>query len=410
MSVFDKLIGQDAAVAELTRAARAAGEVVAGRPVQIGSMTHAWLFTGPPGSGRSVAARALAAAVQCDAAEAEAATDQGVAGAAGREPGCGQCRSCRAVMAGTHPDVQSIVPEGLTVGVVEMRAVVATSARRPSLGRWQVVLIEDADRLTEQASNALLKAIEEPPPRTIFLLCAPSIHPDDVMVTLRSRCRLVGLRTPPADAVAAVLEQEGIDAVRAQWAAQAAQGHVGRARRLARDEQARARRSAVLAIPARLTSLNACFEAADQVVKAAEDEAKTLTDLDAGETEELRVALGAGGTGKGAAAAARGSAGALKDLEKRQKSRATRLRRDALDRALIDLASFYRDVLLLQAGSASLAAHPDFAEEASFVARSIDSVGALVRLDQVLACRTAIDLNVKPKIAVEALTASLRLP
>jgi DNA polymerase-3 subunit delta' len=278
------------------------------------------------------------------------------------------------------------------------------------LGRWQVVLIEDADRLTEQASNALLKAIEEPPPRTIFLLCAPSIHPDDVMVTLRSRCRLVGLRTPPADAVAAVLEQEGIDAVRAQWAAQAAQGHIGRARRLARDEQARARRSAVLAIPARLTSLNACFEAADQVVKAAEDEAKTLTDLDVSETEELRVALGAGGTGKGAAAAARGSAGALKDLEKRQKSRATRLRRDALDRALIDLASFYRDVLLLQAGSASPAAHPDFAEETSFVARSIDSVGALVRLDQVLACRTAIDLNVKPKIAVEALTASLRLP
>jgi DNA polymerase-3 subunit delta' len=256
-----------------------------------------------------------------------------------------------------------------------------------------------------------LKAIEEPPERSIFLLCAPSTHPDDVIVTIRSRCRVVNLRIPPAAAVAQVLQADGIDAQTALWAAQAGQGHIGRARRLARDAEARDRRAAVLAIPAQLTSLNACFEAADHLVKAAEAEAKALTDdLDVAETEELKVALGAGGTGKGAATAARGSAGALKELEKRQKSRATRLQRDALDRALVDLASFYRDVLLAQAGSTAPAAHPDFAKDVVTVARSVNQAGALNRLDEVLACREAIELNVKPKIAVEAMTASLRLP
>ncbi|HEX2903423.1 MAG TPA: DNA polymerase III subunit delta' [Jatrophihabitans sp.] len=395
MSVFDALIGQDAAVAELTAAARAAADLIAGRPVQPGAMTHAWLFTGPAGSGRSVAARALAAAVQCDR----------------QPPGCGSCASCRAVLAGSHPDVRQIVPEGLSIGVNEMRAVVGMSARRPSLGRWQVVVIEDADRLTEGASNALLKAIEEPPDRTIFLLCAPSTHPDDVIVTIRSRCRVVSLRIPPAGAIASVLQADGVDPDTALWAAQASGGHVGRARRLARDDEARSRRKAVLAIPAQLTSLHACFEAADHLVKAAEAEAKALhQDLDSSETEDLKVALGAGGTGKGAAAAARGSAGALKELERRQKSRATRLQRDALDRALVDLASFYRDVLLVQAGSQVPAAHPDFAADVQTVARSIDQAGALARLDEVLACREAIELNVKPKIAVEAMTAALRLP
>ena len=405
MSVFDALIGQGGAVAELTRAARAAADVVAGRPVQAGAVTHAWLFTGPAGSGRSVAARALAAALQCDRAEQLMATGADV------PPGCGECPACHSVQAGAHPDVRSVVPEGLSIGVAEMRAVVAMSARRPSMGRWQVVIIEDADRLTEGAANALLKAVEEPPERTVFLLCAPSTHPDDVIVTIRSRCRVVGLRIPPADAIAEVLVAGGIDAVTAGWAAQASQGHVGRARRLARDSEARQRRAEVLAIPAQLTSLNACFEAADHLVQAAEAEARALTrDLDVSETDELKLALGAGGTGKGAAAAARGSAGALKDLERRQKSRATRLQRDALDRALVDLASFYRDVLLVQAGSPVLAAHPEVASDVALVARSIDQAGALVRLEQVLSCREAIELNVKPKIAVEALTAALRLP
>jgi DNA polymerase III, delta'' subunit len=396
MTVWDQLIGQDNAVATLRAAAGAAGEIAAGRPVPAGSMTHAWLFTGPPGSGRSVAARAFAAALQCERSA---------------DLGCGECAQCRTVAARTHPDVRSVVPEGLSIGVGEMRQVVGAAARRPSLGRWQVVVIEDGDRLTEQASNALLKAVEEPPPRTVFLLCAPSLHPDDVSVTIRSRCRLVPLRTPPADAVADVLGRDGLDAETAAWAAAAGQGHIGRSRRLARDADARDRRHAVLSIPASLTSLQACLDAADHLVGAAEAEADALTaERDAGETESLQVALGAGATGKGVAASLRGSAGALRELEKRQKSRATRAQRDALDRALVDLAAFYRDVLLRHAGSPLVPAHPDFADDVVAVAQRIDPAGALRRLDAILACREALEFNVKPRIAVEAMTTALRLP
>jgi DNA polymerase III subunit delta' len=273
------------------------------------------------------------------------------------------------------------------------------------------VLIEDADRLTEAASNALLKAVEEPPTRTVFLLCAPSTHPDDVSVTIRSRCRLVSLRIPPAEAVADVLRRGGVDAETAIWAAQAGQGHVGRSRRLARDDAARARRAEVLAIPASLTSLQACLDAADHLVRAAEGEAAAISiELSTGETEALQIALGAGGTGKGTAAATRGTVGAVRELERRQKSRATRMQRDALDRALVDLAAFYRDVLLVHAGAAVTPAHPDFADDARSVAARLTAPGTLQRLDAVLACREALELNVKPRIAVEAMTAALRLP
>ena len=395
MGVWDELIGQADAVRTLRGAAAAARDITSGRPVAPGRMTHAWLFVGPPGSGRSVAARAFAAALQCEQDDL----------------GCGECAQCRTVAHRTHPDIHLVAPEGLSIGVTEMRLVVGRAARRPSLGRWQIVLIEDADRLTEQASNALLKAIEEPPARTVILLCAPSLHPDDVLVTVRSRCRLVSLRTPPAEAVAGVLRADGYDADTAAWAAAAGQGHVGRSRRLARDGDARDRRAEVLAIPASLTSLRACLEAADHLVGAAEAEAAALSaGLDAGETESLQVALGAGSTGRGTATAVRGSAGVLKDLEKRQKSRHTRTQRDALDRALVDLAAFYRDVLLHHAGSPIAPAHPDLADDVVAVALRLDPPGALRCLDAILGCREALDLNVKPRIAVEAMTAALRLP
>jgi DNA polymerase-3 subunit delta' len=391
VTVWDALVGQ----AEPERVLRAAASAAAGGG-SASAMTHAWLFTGPAGSGRSVAARALAAALQCERVDA---------------PGCGQCSACRMVSTGTHPDVHQVIPQGLSIGVEEMRGVVARAARRPSVGRWQVVVIEDADRLTEQASNALLKAVEEPPERTVFLLCAPSTHPDDVSLTVRSRCRLVSLRTPPAAAVAEVLRRDGEDAETADWAAAAGQGHIGRSRRLARDPDARARREAVLTIPAALNSLRACLDAADQLVQAAEGEAAALSaELDEGETEALQTALGAGGTGRGTAATTRGATGAIRELERRQKSRATRTQRDALDRALVDLAAFYRDVLLVQAGSPVARAHPDFDDDVRAVAAQVSSAGALRRLDAVLACRQALSDNVKPRIAVEAMTAALRLP
>ncbi|MGH3768857.1 MAG: DNA polymerase III subunit delta' [Pseudonocardiaceae bacterium] len=390
MTVWAGLVGQDPAVATLIEAARSAAGTGAA-----GAMTHAWLFTGPPGSGRSVAARAFAAALQCTDVE--------------DGPGCGSCQGCRTTLAGNHPDVRQVVPEGLSISVAEMRALVAGASRRPSAGRWQVLLIEDADRLTEGAANALLKAVEEPPPRTVFLLCAPSDHPEDIAVTLRSRCRPVGLRTPPVAAIADVLAaRDGVDTATAHWAASVCGGHVGRARRLATDPEARARREAVLRVPAALRSLADVFTLADELVGAAESEASGLTVArNAAETAELESALGAGGTGKGAAAAARGAKGAIRELERRQKSRATRTQRDALDRALVDLAGFYRDTLVNAWGASVPLTHPDRAADITALAGKLPPEALLHRLEAVLACREALELNVKPRIAIEALTSAL---
>ena len=356
------------------------------------AMTHAWIFTGPPGSGRSVAARAFAAALQCETGT-----------------GCGECTGCHTTMGGTHADVRFVTPDGLSIGVGEMRALVLRAASAPTGGRWQVLVIEDADRLTEQAGNALLKAVEEPPPRTVFLLCTPSTHPDDISVTIRSRCRVVTLRQPSAAAVASVLvRRDGVAPDTAAWAAAAAQGHVGRARRLARDADARRRRDAVLAVPRRLTGVGACFDAASALIEAAEAEAAAaVSEMDSSERAALETALGAGGTGRGASGAIRGAAGQLKDLEKRQKSRATRAQRDALDRALVDLAGFYRDVLARTMRAPVEPVHTDADDLAAAAARKWGPEDALRRLEAVLACRTAIEANVKPRIAVEAMMLSL---
>lgn len=395
-AVFARLVGQDEAVATLAAAAAAAAAIVApgGPPPGAGSnasMTHAWLFTGPPGSGRSVAARAFAAALQCP------------------HGGCGACAQCHTTLAGTHADVRTVVPEGLSIQVKEMRELVKWAASAPAGDRWQIVLIEDADRLTERAGNALLKAIEEPSDRTVFLLCSPSTHPDDISVTIRSRCRVVALRTPSAEAIAAMLTaQEGADPELARVAAAAAQGHVGRARRLIRDAQARARRDQVLRLPRGLRSIGHCFEAAATLVEAIEKEAKeNLTEVDAREKAALEVALGAGGTGRGTAAVSRGSAGAIKELEDRQKARRTRAQRDALDRALVDLAGFYRDVLVQRLNAPVALIHPDFTADTAAAARTFTPESVLRRLSAVLACRTAVDANVPPRVAVEAMMVSL---
>jgi DNA polymerase-3 subunit delta' len=248
------------------------------------------------------------------------------------------------------------------------------------------------------------------------MLCAPSLHPDDVPVTIRSRCRVVALRTPPVDAIADVLvSRDGVDPALAAWSAGAAGGHVGRARRLARDEDARLARKAVLDVPLSLVSLAACLDAADDLVGAAQEETDAATSaLDGAETEAVKASLGVGARGPGVAAASRG-AGQLKELEKRQKSRATRLGRDSLDRALVDLAGLYRDALVLDAMSADggeppQLLHPDRRADAQELARRIGAEGALRRIDAVLACRLALEQNVKPRIALEALTVALRLP
>ncbi|GAB3960065.1 DNA polymerase III subunit delta' [Actinoallomurus acanthiterrae] len=382
MTVYDDLVGQGPVIEQLQAAAAAGAQVLAGEGG--GGMTHAWLFTGPPGSGRSTAARAFAAALLCP------------------DQGCGHCASCHQVLSGTHADVEVVRPAGLSYGVRETRELVLRAASSPTGGRWRIVLFEDADRSTEQAANALLKAIEEPPARTVWLLCAPS--PDDLVVTIRSRCRLVTLRTPPAHAVADVLvRRDGIDPDVASAAARAAQGHVGRAKRLATDEQARRRRAEVLAVPSRLTGVGPAVGAAEALVKAAEAEAKELgAEKDAEETAALRQALGESAKGR----MPRGTAGALKELEDRQKSRTTRMKRDALDRALLDLASYYRDLLVVQLGAGVELVNTDRSRELRSAGGTPEAT--LHRLEAIMECRERLEANVNPLLAVEAMAMALR--
>ena len=375
--VFGNLTGQEVVVDQLGRA------VAAGA-----AMTHAWLFTGPPGSGRSLAARAFAAALLCD------------------RGGCGECKSCHQVAAGTHADLLLVRPEGLSYGVRQTRDLVLKAAAAPLYGGWRIVIFEDADRATEQAANALLKAIEEPTPRTVWLLCAP--YADDLPTTIRSRCRLVTLVTPRTAAVAAVLEREGVAPERARAAALAAQGHIGRARRLATDAEAARRRAEVLRVPNQLGSIGDALRAAAVLVKAADSEAAAVTEeLDEPEREELRRAFGEGSTGKGVATALRGAAGALRELEDRQKSRATRLKRDSLDRALLDLAAYYRDVLAVQVGATVELANEPRTAEIRKLAEAAGPAGTVRRLEAIMRCRQRLELNAAPLLAVEELTLAL---
>jgi DNA polymerase-3 subunit delta' len=386
-AVWTDLPGQDAVVAQLEMAAAGAAAVLAGERPEPGAMTHAWLFTGPPGSGRSVAARAFATALLCPSG------------------GCGQCACCHQVRAGTHADLMLIRPEGLSYGVKQTRDLVLRAAGKPMGGRWQIVLFEDADRCTEQAANALLKAIEEPAPRTVWLLCAPSA--EDLVPTIRSRCRVVTLVVPASAAVAKVLvTRDGIEPARALGAARAAQGHVGRARRLALDASAAKRRADVLCVPLQATSLGPALASAAALVRTAEEEAKAVTEeLDEPEREALRQAFGAGSTGKGVAKAMRGMAGAMKDLEDRQKSRATRVKRDTLDQALLDLAQYYRDVLMVQVGADVELANSG--ADLRRVAAASSAESTLRRVQAIMRCRDRLTLNVAPLLAVEEMTLSL---
>jgi DNA polymerase III subunit delta' len=294
----------------------------------------------------------------------------------------------------------------LSIGVKETRDQVRRAQLSPAGGRWQVIILEDADRLTEGAGNVLLKAVEEPAPRTVWLLCAPSV--EDVLPTIRSRCRLLSLRTPPAAAVAELLiRRDGIEREVAEAVAQATRGHIGRARRLATDERARARRETVLRLPERVADIGGCLRAAQELVDAAAEDAKQLAEeLDEKESEELRAALG-GGEGR---RMPRGTAGAMKELEDRHKRRATRVQRDALDLALTDLTGFYRDVLARQLGSSLALAGGAAGAAVERVAAAGGPEQTLRRIEAVLECRQALDRNVAPLLAVEAMAMALRSP
>lgn len=373
--VWDDVVGQERALDSLKAAVS-----------DLAAMTHAWLITGPPGSGRSHAARAFAAALQCE------------------QGGCGECHSCRTVRAGTHADVKRIATEKVTISIDEVRELIAIAQQSPSGGRWRVIIIEDADRMTERTSNVLLKSIEEPPPRTVWLLCAPSTQ--DVAVTIRSRCRAVSLVTPPADAVAALLvERDGVAPELALEAARAAQSHIGVARRLARNADARARRDQILALATEIRGVgDAVLAAADLVAVADEDAKAVAEERDGAERAELMAMLGADESGR-LPPALRAQ---VRQLEDDQKRRATRMKRDVLDRAILDLMSLYRDVAAVQVrASVHLVneSHRGHIEELAARTGVADTVRCL---DALGTARTRLAGNVAPLLAMEAMTLALR--
>ncbi len=378
MSVWDDVIGQPDAVETLSRAV-----------TDPAAMTHGWLFTGPPGSGRSVAARAFAAALQCG------------------QGGCGTCRECRTALDGTHADVTVVATEGLSIKVEDTRALVQESALRPSVGTWRVIIIEDADRLTERAADALLKALEEPTPRTVWMLCAPSL--EDVIITIRSRSRHVRLRTPPVEAVADLLvRRDGVNPGMALYAARAAQSHVGLARRLARDEGARIRRRDVIAMPGRIRTIgDAIGAAADLATIADEESSASSGERDAAERAKLLETLGGDPAARTQPPHIRSQ---LTALEKEQKSRATRFGRDVVDRSLIDLLSIHRDALVLRLGAEVDLVNQDSIDLVRALAAGRAPEELLQAMDAIGEARERINANVPPLLALEAMTVRLRQP
>lgn len=375
MTVWDDLVGQGHVIDRLKLAVD-------------GDMTHAWLLTGPPGSGRSNAAIAFAAALQCE------------------QGGCGTCHSCHSVTVGSHPDIRVTRTEKLSIGVDDVRELVRISALAPVGDRYQVMVIEDADRLTEPAANALLKAVEEPNARTVWLLCAPTV--EDVLPTIRSRTRLVVLATPSTTEVAEFLRtREGVSDVVALHAARASQGHIGRARALARDEDTRGRRRDVVQIPAGLTTLRACMIAAATLHDLAKGEAEALTGShDAREKDDLDRMYGVVERGR----RPREYAPALRDLEKSQKTRAKRRHLDVVDRGLMDLVSVYRDALTLQLGAASEVVNEEIRPEVERLARATTAEENLRRIDAVFEAREQmLEFNVPPMLALESLMMALRV-
>lgn len=381
MSVFEQLIGQERVVSTLRAAV-----------IDPAAMTHSWLFTGPPGSGRSVAARAFAAALQCERPQ---------------RPGCGQCAACHTVLVGSHPDVTVVATNETFLRVERARELALAAASRPAAGRWRIMIVEDADRLNEQAADALLKTLEEPPPRTVWLLSAPTL--DDLIVTVRSRCRHVRLGTPTVQAVAELLiRRDSIEPSMAHYAARAAQSHVGIAKRLATDEAARSRRRRVTGIPLTLTSLGAALAAAAEIVEEASDGASAVSGEDAAQARaQVLRQLGADPAARTQPPAVRAH---LKALDEEQKRVSKRRQHDTIDAALTDLASVYRDALVLGSGAGVEPVNAAELVQVRQLGRVLGPEELLLALEAITLARARLVANGAPLLVIEAMMIGLILP
>jgi DNA polymerase III subunit delta' len=380
VSVWSELTGQDAAIALFRAAAESAGA-----PSGPGSqqMTHSWLVTGPPGSGRSNLAFAFATAL--------------ISG----EPDGDETTRIQ-VEARSHPDLHVLATEGVIIKRDDVREIVKRSHYSPSVGRHRVIIVEDADRMTEQTSNFLLKELEEPPERTVWILCAPSEA--DLIPTIRSRVRSVRLQVPSITDVAALLERrDGVDPVLAERAAREAQSHIGMAHRLATNDEARHRRSETLELALTVRSAATAVATAARFLEIAGEDAKAITELrDAEERANALHSLGVA-PGQAVPAALRPQ---LKALEDDQKRRATRSLRDGIDRILVDLSSLFRDILLVQLAADVALVNREMLPAIEAAAASASPARTLATLDAIQEARTRIEGNVAPALALEAMLVS----
>ena len=373
--VFRDVISQPEAVAELLRST---GED--------SSLHHAWLFTGPPGSGRSQIALAFAAALLCP------------------EGGCAVCNSCEMVRVGSHPDVQVLNTERVQISIDEVTEFIDKSLTMPAVGKYRIMVIEDADRMMDRTSNLLLKSLEEPPKGTIWMLCAPSEA--DLLPTIRSRVRKVQLKVPSVESVAQLLvDKYGVPFELAQISAAQAQSHVGMARRLATNAGARDRRRQALQAALSIIDIPSAMQASDALGKLAESDGAQLSgEQDEKERRDLMVQLGVSEETK-LTPSARAQ---LRRLEEAQKRRSTRSKRDGLDRIFVDLMGLYRDVLTVQLGTAEPLINPDLSQEISALARETTQAQIIHNIEAIEKTRIRMDRNVKESLLLDSLVITLR--
>ena len=374
MTVWDALIGQPEAAKELRAAAESGGG------------SHAWLITGPPGSGRSIAAKCFAAALQCT----------------GAEPGCGVCEGCRTTMAGSNLDVTALATDKVIISSDQVHELRDASYVAPVLGPKRVIIVEDADRIQDTTGNVLLKAIEEPPDRTVWILCAPT--PEDLLVTIRSRCRQLRLVAPPAEDVAELLVQEmGVPYEEALAAARISQSHVGLARAMIRDPLNRDRRVDLMRIALQPSSTGDAVLAAAEVMQHAKTLAeKTSADLDGQEIAALLAAYGLSED----QVLPRSVSAEMRALKDNQKRRSRRALADALDRVCLDLLSFLRDCVIRASGACVPAVNVDMEQELSWW-QGRDQAGAVRSVE---VARERLRTNAAQLLVMEAMIIGINRP
>jgi DNA polymerase-3 subunit delta' len=359
--------------------AAATGEQPAARlalAAAVRSPSHAYLFAGPPGSGKGAAARALAAELLADGA-----------------PDPDDARRRALADPSPHPDLVWLRPPGIQHLVEEVRErVIAAAAYRPFEGERRVFVIEAAEAMAEESQNALLKTLEEPAPFAHLVLVTS--EPEALLETVRSRCTPVRFERLGAEAVEAALTDVDADAEERRAAALLSGGDLDRARFLLSDE-GRALREA-----ARLTVVAARQDSLGETPWAALlDAAEAAGARAAAEVRERAAAAEEEAAETGSAVARRRA----REAEEESRRASRRSRNDSLDLGLALIAAWLRDLAATADGAGELALNSDRAEELARLAEGLDARRARRGAELAMDTRRRLTVNVSEQLALEAL-------